>query len=115
MVLRQPEVADVAAVEHALLEAFQSLVAEPERPSVVVLRELDVAAQGTPAAAALAHGLLGLVRALTIEGFTVNALTVAEDGADDGEAAWIDRLSEPRGLSGQLVRLPSSGVGRISP
>jgi hypothetical protein len=115
VVLRQAEVEDMAAVEDALLEAFQALVADARVPSVVVLQERDIAAQGAPAAAALAHGLLGLVRALTIEGFTVNALTVADDGSVDDEAQWIDRLSEPRGMSGQLIRLATSGVGRIVP
>jgi hypothetical protein len=114
VVLHQPEVADMRAVEDALLEAFQTLAADSDTPSVVVLRERDVAAHGTPAAAALAHGLLGLVRALTLEGFTINALSVAEDGGSQA-ALWVDRLSEPSGISGQLVRLPPSGVGRIAP
>src|SRR5580765_4076619 len=106
----------MAAVEDALLEVFLSLAARQGVPAVIVLSEHDVAAQGTAAGAALAHGLLGLVRALALEGFTVNALGVGDgEGAAEAEWAWVERLSAPQGISGQLVRLTTGGVGRIVP
>ena len=60
------------------------------------MRERDLLAHGDEFDAALAHGLIGLVRALAIEGakpgWTINALAVAEDtGADErarGSSGW---------------------------
>lgn len=112
LVLHQPEVADFDELEDALLGAFRALIAQGETPSVVVLRAVDVAAHGEPVAAALAYGLLGLVRALALESFNVNALCI-EDDAEAGP--WIDRLADPRTLNGQLIRLDARGRGRISP
>jgi len=111
LVLHQPAIEDFEELEDALLGAFRALVAQGEDPSIVVLRSEDVAAQGEPVAAALAHGLIGLVRALALEQFTLNALAV-DDGVDADH--WIERLADPQGLTGQLVRLDSRSVGRLA-
>ena len=111
LVLRQPEIGGFDELEDALLGAFRALVAQGADPSVVVLRAVDVAAQGEPVDAALAHGLLGLVRALALENFTLNALAL-EDQA--GAEAWIERLADPHELNGQLIRVDSRGLGRLS-
>jgi hypothetical protein len=111
LVLRQPEIGGFDELEDALLEAFRRLVAH-DGPCVVVLRDVDVAGHGDPAAAALAHALFGLVRALAIEGFVVNALSGDDPGPDEG---WVDRLADPQGLNGQLVRVAGRGPGTVAP
>jgi hypothetical protein len=110
-VVRQPEIGGFDELEDALLQAFRQLVSS-DGPCVVVLRDADVAAHGDPVAAALAHALLGLVRALALEGRTVNALSVDDP---DPDPAWIERLADSQGLNGQLVRLGGRGLGKSAP
>jgi NAD(P)-dependent dehydrogenase (short-subunit alcohol dehydrogenase family) len=86
-------------------------------PVVVVVRDEDLLGHGDPAAAAVAGGVLGLVRALAMEGardgWAINALAVTEavDAAD--RARWIDRLGEPDAATGAVVRLGRLHHGRI--
>lgn len=100
-----------------LLGAFRSLLDAlgQGRPVVVVLREGDLAGQGDPAAAAYAHALLGLVRALTVEGgrdsWIINAVSV--EGEHAAPQLWIDHLADPGGPRGALVRLGRTHLGRI--
>ena len=116
-VLRQPQ-SDLDRLDTVLLDAFRALRAAlaEGRPAIVVLADADVSAHGDPVGAALAHGLLGLVRALATEGaregWIVNALSVGE-GADPGP--WIERLADPHDLRGALVRLGGEHLGRIAP
>ncbi|MBV9464806.1 MAG: hypothetical protein JO206_12025 [Solirubrobacterales bacterium] len=115
-----PRGVGIEGLEAALLEAFQRLreALTAGRPAVVIVRDADLLGHGDPADAALANGLLGLVRALATEGareqWIVNALAV--DGEETDEAAqdvWVQRLSEPVGVTGVLIRLGDLHLGRV--
>jgi hypothetical protein len=97
-------------LEDELCRAFETL---RDGDAVVVLDEADVAGVGDPVAAALAHGLIGMVRALAIEGRRINALAAPADLAPEDRQAWIERLAEPAGASGALVRLGTDHLGRV--
>ena len=115
-VLEQGRESSFEELPEALLGAFRSLVGAlgEGRPAVVVLRDVDIAGRGDPAAAAYAHALLGLVRALAIEGardgWVINAVSIADDAPAH---AWVERLGQPEGLSGALLRLGDGHLGRI--
>jgi hypothetical protein len=100
---------DLDGLEDELARAFMT-VREAEEPVVVALDDADVAGVGDPAAAALAHGLLGLVRALAIEGRAIAALAVPADLPPEEREAWIERLA---GASGTFVRLGTDQLGRV--
>jgi hypothetical protein len=109
---------DHERVTGALSEAFsemRSAVLE-ERPVVALLDDRDLLGQRTVADAALATGMLGLVRAFALEGarvgWQVNALT------HRGEEEEVDRLLAllaESGLSGQLLRIGTDHLGRVWP
>jgi NAD(P)-dependent dehydrogenase (short-subunit alcohol dehydrogenase family) len=84
---------------------------------VVALDEGDVEGVGDPVGAALAHALLGLVRALATEGakpgWRINALAAPRDLAPEQREAWIERLSQPAGASGTLIRLGAGHLGKV--
>jgi hypothetical protein len=107
-------------LEPALLDAFHRLrdAVLAGRPAIVVVRERDLLAHGDEFDAALAHGLVGLVRALAIEGakpgWTINALAVADDTADAERATWVERLADPAGASGAVVRLGRGHLGKLA-
>jgi NAD(P)-dependent dehydrogenase (short-subunit alcohol dehydrogenase family) len=114
-VYEQPSASSFKTLDTELLRAFRSLLGAltDGRPAVVVVRDEDLAAHGDPAAAAHAHALLGLVRSLAIEGeragWSVNAVAVDDDTP---AGAWVERLGDPQGLSGALVRLGIRHLGR---
>jgi NAD(P)-dependent dehydrogenase (short-subunit alcohol dehydrogenase family) len=114
-----PALDAVASLEDELADAFALLLAALERgePVVVLLDDRDVQGNGTPAGAALAHGLLGLVRALAIEGrrpgWRVNALAATPDVDDAERELWVRRLGEPAAAVGALVRLGAGHLGRL--
>ena len=116
LVLEQPNVSSFDELEPELLRGFRDLVEALQggRPAIVVLREEDVASQGEPAAAALAHALLGLVRALATEGarqgWIINAVSVDEE---IDSSPWLEFLGQSHGLNGALVRLGSRHLGKV--
>ena len=84
---------------------------------VVCVDERDVLGVGEPAQSALAHGLLGLARALAIEGskpgWRIAVLSSTPEVPADERRRWIERLSEPGAASGTLVRLGGGHLGRV--
>lgn len=118
LVLRQAPVEDAPAVGAALQDAFLALrdAVPAGRPVVVVVRDDDLLGQRTPEAAALANGLLGMVRALALEGasrgWQVNAVSHRDDGPLEATVEW---LAAGPGLSGQLVRVTTDHLGRVWP
>jgi hypothetical protein len=84
---------------------------------VVVLADSDIQGVSSTAQAALAHGLLGLVRALAIEGrkpgWRINALSIAGEVSREQRASWIERLGAPDGASGALVRVGDEHLGKV--
>jgi len=109
---------DYERVTRALTDAFSEMRAAvlAERPVVALLDDRDLLGQGTVADAALATGMLGLVRAFALEGarvgWKVNALTHRgeQDDVDD-----LLALLAGTGLSGQLIRIGTEHLGRVWP
>jgi hypothetical protein len=99
-------------LEDELCRAFEA-VRDAGEPVVVALPETDVAGAGDPVAAALAHGVIGIVRALAIEGRRINALAVPAGLAPADRETWIERLAEPAGANGALIRLGTDHLGRV--
>jgi hypothetical protein len=116
----EPESVELDGLEDALTSAFETitLAASAGRPVVIVLDDRDVQGNGEPSSAALAHGLLGLARALAIEGrgpgWRVSVISATAEVADDDRARWIAQLGDPGQLTGALVRLGSDHLGRLT-
>ena len=137
LVLRpEPLGADPGEVTSALTAAFVEAreALEAQRPVVVVVAAGDLLGQGDPLDAAVAGGLLGMVRTLAIEGakpgWRINIVAgpgVAEDGeeeefgvAPEAEAAdeedpvalTIGMLAESE-LTGQLLQAGGANLGKL--
>jgi hypothetical protein len=119
-ILSQPVVGDdVARVNAELTDAFAAIreAVAAGRPVAVLLRDGDLLGQGDIADAALAGGLLGLVRAFALEGakpgWRVNAVTHrGDEDAARAAAAALDGIAD---LSGQLIRLGTAHLGKLTP
>lgn len=119
--LRVREPVSLEALEDRLTEAFMLMrEALDERAEAVVVIVDDQQLQGRveTASAACAHGLLGLVRALAIEGrkdgWRISMLAIPPGISDEQEQAWVERLAEPSGASGALIRLGHDHLGRLA-
>jgi NAD(P)-dependent dehydrogenase (short-subunit alcohol dehydrogenase family) len=84
---------------------------------VVELDETAVEGQGDVASAALAHGLLGLVRAFALEGrkhgWRVSAISSTADTNAAERVAWTERLADSEEATGTLLRLGGQHLGRV--
>jgi hypothetical protein len=116
VVVRQPRNVSVDDLDEALLGVFaQCRDALTAGDSVlVVLDELDLLGHGEPINAAVAHGLVGLVRAFAVEGvkdgWQINAMTLAE-GSDPTS---VDDLAPSlKDATGVVLRLGTTHLGRI--
>jgi hypothetical protein len=118
LVIHQPAaVGSIEQITPLLAEVFTAmrdgLVAG--RPVVAVLDDRDLLGQGDIAAATVANGILGLVRALAMEGardgWTINAVTHRDgDGPIDATVAALFGLGQ---LSGQLLRVGTAQLGKV--
>jgi hypothetical protein len=85
--------------------------------AVVSLDDARLAGVGEPAAVACEHALLGLVRALALEGrrpgWRINALASPASLDPLERLTWIERLGEPGAASGTLVRLGADHLGKV--
>jgi NAD(P)-dependent dehydrogenase (short-subunit alcohol dehydrogenase family) len=114
-VLRQEPLGDdPGEVTRALTAAFVAAreALEAGRPVVVVLAAGDLEGQGAPLDAAVATGLLGMVRTLGIEGakpgWRINVVAV---GAGDPEPT-IAMLADSE-LTGQLLQVGGANLGKV--
>jgi hypothetical protein len=118
VVVPVPAECELGALEDILWEAFSSSLAALERGDAVVLLvdEGALAGDASPAASALAAGAVGLARALALEGadvgWWVNALSVPTTASREDVDAWVERLGDPHGASGAVVRLGTRHQGR---
>jgi len=119
LVVRQAPVRDATTVGTALQQAFVAMrgAVLAGRPIVAVVRDDDLLGQRTPEAAALASGLLGMVRALALEGasrgWEVNAVSHRDgDGPLEQTIGWLGAGS---GLTGQLLRVSTEHLGKVWP
>jgi NAD(P)-dependent dehydrogenase (short-subunit alcohol dehydrogenase family) len=99
----------------AFAEVRSALAAD--RPVVVVVEAADLEGQGTPADAAVATGLLGMVRTLAIEGakpgWRVNV--VACGAGDEGAVEETIAALADAPLSGQLLQTGGANLGKVVP
>jgi NAD(P)-dependent dehydrogenase (short-subunit alcohol dehydrogenase family) len=118
LVLRQESVGDdLDAVAPALTGAFAAAreALEAGRPVAVVLDAGDLLGQGLPLDAAIATGLLGMVRTLGIEGAKPGwRINVVAGGAEDGDAveATVATLADTA-LTGQLLQVGGANLGKV--
>jgi NAD(P)-dependent dehydrogenase (short-subunit alcohol dehydrogenase family) len=127
---------DPGAVTQALTSAFAAAreALEARRPVVVVVAAGDLLGQGDPLDAAIATGLLGMVRTLGIEGaqpgWRINVVAGpgrAEDGEaeefgvapeveaadeEDPVALTIGMVAESE-LTGQLLQVGGANLGKL--
>ena len=119
LVYEPPANVGIQDLEGELTRAFESARRALERGDAVVLSldETDVQGVGEPASAALAHGLLGLARALAIEGrkpgWQVAVLSSPIDVDPAERLRWIEQLAIPGAASGVLVRLGGGHLGKV--
>lgn len=108
---------DLTALGAALTDAFVQIRAALEvgRPVVVVLRAADLEGQGSPLDAALASGILGMVRTLAIEGakpgWRINVVAGADADAD-ATRSTVELLADPP-FSGQLLQTGGANLGKV--
>lgn len=120
LVLRSASVGDdLDAVTPALTGAF---VAAREalgagRAVAVVVDARDLLGQGAPLDAAVATGLLGMVRTLAIEGAKPGWRVNVVAGGEGDEAAVADtvELLASSSLTGQLLRVGGADLGKVVP
>jgi hypothetical protein len=107
-------------LEDRLAAAFASILRALEDGEAVVVLVDDEDIQGVTgvAEAALAHGLLGLCRALAIEGekegWAIGMLSSTSGVDAEERARWIEKLGSPGAASGSLIRLGGAHLGRVA-
>lgn len=112
---------DWAEVRSELLEAFrltQEAFTSGTPICYVVLHD-DLLGRRGPGPAMVATGLLSAARTAAIEGrkpgVAVNVLAVNADTEPETLGRWVARLLEDDGLTGELIRLGSSHLGKALP
>jgi hypothetical protein len=111
VVVRIAPECEVGALEGLLWDAFTHSLAALEQgaPVVLVVDDGALAGDASPAASALAAGALGLARALATEGartsWWINVLSLPATASPADIEEWVERLGEPHGASGTVVRL----------
>jgi hypothetical protein len=121
LVLRPDSVGDdLDAVTPALTGAFVAArdALEAGRPVVVVVDARDLLGQGSPLDAAIATGLVGMVRTLGIEGvkpaWRVNVVAGGE-GDDEAVEETIATLAGSSSLTGQVLTVGGANLGKVVP
>ena len=108
---------DLEALGPALTDAFTESRAalEDGRPVVIFLRAADLEGQGTPVDAALATGILGMVRTLGIEGAKPGWRINVVAGRDGDEEAVEETVAILAGssLTGQLLQTGGANLGKV--
>jgi hypothetical protein len=115
MIFTAPRPEDFAAVEAALLDAFERsrAAARDGEPIVFVLSQEDLLGQRGAPGAMLANALLSAMRTLAAEGHRANAVAVGAEADPEDLRHWIDQLEAGRGVAGELVRVHAAHVGKI--
>lgn len=110
---------NLAEVTVQLTDAFTAMrgAVQAGRPVVVLLDDRDLLGQRSVGDAAVATGLLGLVRALALEGAREGWQVNAVSHRDDAEpvAPALAALAGAPGLTGQLLRCGSEHLGKVLP
>lgn len=113
---------DWSEIRAELERAFQMsrAAAQSEESFVYVVHHDDLLGRRGPGNAMVATGLLSAARTAAIEGsrkgWTVNVVAYDDDCDPEAVERWARRLaSDPDGLSGELVRIGSSHLGKALP
>jgi hypothetical protein len=113
---------DWAEVKAELTMAFQMArtAAQAEQNFVFVVHHDDLLGRRGPGNAMVATGLLSAARTAAIEGsrkgWTANVVAFDDDSDPALIQSWAERLTEdPLGLSGELIRLGPSHLGKALP
>ena len=121
LLVEQPELnGDLDRLTEALTAAFAEAKGAvlDDRSVVFLLDDRDLLGQRGVVEAALATGILGLMRALALEGarpgWRLNA--VSGRGEEDVEQVWASaRWLAESTLSGQLIRVGTAQIGKVCP
>jgi hypothetical protein len=118
LVLRPaPTAGDPGQVTPALTEVFAAIreACEAGRPVVVVVDARDLMGQGDPLDAAVATGLLGMVRTFGIEGAKPGWRVNVVAGGEDDAAAIDEAVATLAGssLTGQLLNVGGANLGKL--
>ncbi len=119
VIIRQehcPQLEDVARQLAAAFSLARDAIDTGESV-VLVVEGPDLLGQGTLTDAAVATGMLGLMRALTFEGgskgWHVNL--VAVDPGSEPDPALLDAAASIPGLTGQVLNASAGHTGKIVP
>lgn len=118
-VIRQRPCNSLDDISHQLREAFLALrqAIEAENPVVIVVSAPDLLGQDSLEGAALATGLVGLMRAATFEGSSKgwHVTVLAIDPEAEPPAEMLDIATQNGSLNGQILNLGSGHFGKIVP
>jgi NAD(P)-dependent dehydrogenase (short-subunit alcohol dehydrogenase family) len=109
---------DPGTVTRVLTDSFVAAreALEAERPVVVVVAAGDLEGQGNPLDAAVATGLLGMVRTLAIEGakpgWRINVVAGPGAAGADAVESTIAMLAGSE-LTGQLLQVGGANLGKL--
>lgn len=116
VIVRQPKDVTVDNLDDALLGAFSECrdAVTSGRSVLVVINEGDLLGHGEPLDAAVAHGLVGLVRAFAVEGvkpgWHINAISVADEPSP---LLPEESLPDLEHATGVVLRLGNTHLGRV--
>lgn len=119
MLVHEPRIEDLAELEEALTASFVAVRAAlgDGQPVVIVVDDRDLRGGGEVAPAALAGGLLGLARALAIEGrregWRVAVLAADPELPAAERELWLRALGDSDEASGTVLRLGADQLGRV--
>lgn len=100
--------------------SFARAAAQAEEDFVFVVHHDDLLGRRGPGNAMVATGILSAARTAAIEGsrkgWTANVLAYDDDSDETLVGMWAERLSSaPSGVSGELIRIGSSHLGKALP
>jgi hypothetical protein len=116
---REPD--GFGAVEDELAECFAltKQAAAAGRPIVYVLSQPDLLGQTGALRSMRTCALLSAMRALALEaardGLRINAVATGDDADPQRVAAWVRILLAEPGVSGELIRVEATHVGKALP
>jgi len=119
LIYEPPPHVDLDRLEDELARAFGTIRAcLAEGDSVVItLADRHLQGHGSVAEVALAHGLVGLARALALEGakpgWQIATLATTPSVSADERLRWIELLSDSPPAVGTLVRLGGEHLGKV--
>lgn len=113
---------DWSLVKEELARAFvfARSAAQAEEHFVFVVHHDDLLGRGHAGSAMVATGLLSAVRTAALEGarkgWTANVLAYDDESDENLVEEWAERLAtKPSGVSGELIRIGSSHLGKALP